>query len=179
MFYRQSIILFGFVVPFAICAAIVGGGVALKSKTSASFAEKQTLYKSAENDRVGALGIEAQISKKRPHMERWLAQVEKETANSITSHLKQIGDSLPAKEFQQTAVEYPNAKGGFANVSAQDSSQVRLAFRGTYRSVQLALAELESRMPQLQLHEFKIDPSTSTSSTSSLNFQVTYTAWEK
>ena len=177
MFYRQSIILFGFVVPFAICAAIVGGGVVLRSKTSATFLEKQTLYKSAENDRVGALGIEAQIRKKRPHMERWLSQVEKETANSITSQLKQIGDALPPKEFQQTAIEYPTSRGGFATVSAQDSSQVRLAFRGTYRSVQLALAELESRMPQLQLQEFKIDPSTS--STSSLNFQVTYTAWEK
>ena len=176
MFYRQSIILFGFVVPFAICAAVVGGGVVLKSKTSVTFLEKQSLFKSAENDRVGALGIEAQISKKRSHMERWLSQVEKETANSITSHLKQIGDSLPAKEFQQTAVEYPSGRAGFATASAQDSSQVRLAFRGTYRSVQLALAELESRMPQLQLQDFKIDPA---SSTSSLNFQVTYTAWEK
>lgn len=177
MFYRQSIILFGFVVPLAICAAVVGGGMILKSKTSASFGEKQTLYKSAENDRVGSLGIEAQISKKRPHMERWISQVEKETANAITSHLKQIGDSLPPKEFQQTAVEYPTNRTGFATVSAQDSSQVRLAFRGTFRSVQLALAELESRMPQLQLQEFKIDPSSSSSST--LNFQVTYTAWEK
>ncbi|MEK7949056.1 hypothetical protein [Luteolibacter soli] len=177
MFYRQSIILFGFVVPFAICAVVVGGGMILKSKTSASFLEKQSLYKSAESDRIGALGIEAQISKKRPHMERWLSQVGKETASSITSNLKQIADSLPSKEFQQTAVDYPNSKGGFATSAAQDSSQVRLAFRGTFRSVQMALAELESRMPQLQLHELKIDPSGS--STSSLNFQVTYTAWEK
>ena len=110
-------------------------------------------------------------------MERWISQVEKETANSITSHLKQIGDKLPSKEFQQTAIEYPPGRNGFASVSAQDSSQVRLAFRGTFRAVELALADLESRMPQLQLQEFKIDPSTA--STSSLNFQVTYTAWEK
>jgi hypothetical protein len=177
MFYRQSIILFGFVVPFVICAAIVGGGVVLKSKTSATYLEKQALFKNAENDRVGALGIEAQISKKRPHMERWVSQVEKETANSITSHLKQIADSLPAKEFQQTAVEYPTSRTGFASMSAQDSSQVRLAFRGTFRSVQLALAELESRMPQLQLQELKIDPTGA--STSSLNFNINYTAWEK
>ena len=177
MFYRPSIILFGFVVPFAICAVIVGGGLFLKSKTSAIYIEKQSLFKNAENDRIGALGIEAQISKKRPHMDRWLSQVEKETANAITSHLKQIGDSLPSKEFQQTAVEYPTSSAGFGTVSVQDSSQVRLAFRGTFRSVQLALAELESRMPQLQLQELKIDPSGSSSS--SLNFQIAYTAWEK
>jgi hypothetical protein len=54
---------------------------------------------------------------------------------------------------------------------------VKLAFRGTFRSVLKAFLELESRMPQLQLQDLKIDPSTSASS--SLNFQVTYTAWEK
>ncbi len=177
MYYRQSIVLFGFVVPLVICAAVIGGGSVLKSKAAASFAEKQSLYKNSENDRLGALRIESQISKKRPHMEHWISQLEKETANSITSHLKHIGDALPAKEFQQTAVEYPTGSTGFAAASAQKSSQVRLAFRGTFRSVQQALATLESRMPQLQLQELKIDPSSSSSS--SLNFQVTYTAWEK
>ncbi|MCW1884459.1 hypothetical protein OKA04_06930 [Luteolibacter flavescens] len=177
MFYRQSIILFGFVVPFAVCAAIVGGGIFLKSKFTASFHEKQALYKTAENDRIGSLGIEAQISKKRPHMDHWFSQFEKETSNAISSHLKQIGDDLPPKEFQRTAVEYPTGKAGFGSISAQRSSQVRLAFRGTFRSVQLAFAELESQMPQLQLNDLRIDPSSG--STSSLNFQVNYTAWEK
>lgn len=177
MFYRQSIVLFGFVLPFVVCAVIVGGGVAVKAKAAASFQQKQTLYKSAETNRIGALGIEAQVSKKRPHVERWISQIERETANSITSNLKEIGDMLPAKEFQQTAVEYPPGSFGFASISAQKSSQVKLAFRGTFRSMQKAFIELETRMPQLQLQDLKIDPSSS--STSTLNFQVTYTAWEK
>lgn len=177
MFYRQSIILFGFVLPLVVCAAIVGGGRFIKAKASASFEQKQALYKTAETNRVGALGIEAQVSKKRPDVERWTSELQKETASSITSHLKEIGDLLPAKEFQPTAVEYPTGSSGFAAASAQNSSQVKLAFRGTFRSVQRAFIELETRMPQLQLQELKIDPSSS--STSTLNFQVTYTAWEK
>lgn len=177
MYYRQSIVLFGFVLPFVVCAAIVGGGVAIKAKAAASFQQKQALYKTSETNRIGALGIEAQVSKKRPHVERWISQIEKETANAITSHLKEIGDLLPAKEFQQTAFERPTGATGFASVSAQNSSQVKLAFRGTFRSLQKAFIELETRMPQLQLQDLKIEPSSS--STSSLNFQVTYTAWEK
>lgn len=177
MFYRQSIVLFGFVLPFVVCAAIVGGGVAMKARAAASFQQKQSLYKTAETNRIGALGIEAQVSKKRPHVERWISQIEKETANAITSHLKEIGDLLPAKEFQQTAFERPTGSTGFGSASAQNSSQVKLAFRGTFRSMQKAFIELETRMPQLQLQDLKIDPSSS--STSTLNFQVTYTAWEK
>jgi hypothetical protein len=177
MFYRQSIVLFGFVLPFVVCAAVVGGGFAIKAKASASFLEKQALYKNAETNRIGALGLEAQVSKKRPHVERWTSQLQKETASSISSHLKEIGDMLPAKEYQRTSVEYPTGSTGFASASAQNSSQVKLAFRGTFRSVQQAFIELETRMPQLQLQELKIDPSSSSAST--LNFQVTYTAWEK
>lgn len=177
MFYRQSILVFGFVLPLVVCAAVVGGGIVLKAKAEASFQEKQALYKSSEMNRIGAIGLETRVSKHRAHVQRWTEQMAKETSNSITSHLKEIGDMLPAKEFQQTAFERPAGKAGFANVSAQPSSQVKLAFRGTFRSVQQAFLELETRMPQLQLQELKIDPSTSSPST--LNFQVTYTAWEK
>lgn len=177
MFYRQSIVLFGFVAPLAVCAAVVFGGQAFKSRAEASFKQKQTLYKTAEMNRVGALGIEAQVTKKRPHFQRWMDQIGKETANTITSHLKEISSKLPPKEFQQTAFEQPNVKSGFGSASAQDSAQVKLAFRGTFRSVQQAFVELETRMPQLQLQDLKIDPSGTSNST--LNFQVTYTAWEK
>ena len=51
-----------------------------------------------------------------------------------------------------------------------------MAFRGTFRTMQRAFLELETRMPQLQLQELRIDPSSSQSSL--LNFQVIYTAWE-
>ena len=61
-------------------------------------------------------------------------------------------------------------------LSAQKSSQIRIAFRGTFRTMQRAFLELETRMPQLQLQDLKIDPSSSGSAL--LNFQVTYTAWE-
>jgi len=177
MFYRQSIVIFGYVLPAVICTVIVFGGVALKAKATASFKEKQALYKSAATNRAGSQSIELAISKKREHVEHWKAQMEKETSNAITSHLKEISDSLPPKEFQQTAFERPTGATGFASASAQPSSQVKLAFRATYRSMQKAFIELETRMPQLQLQELKIDPSPSSAST--MNFSVTYTAWEK
>jgi hypothetical protein len=177
MFYRQSIAIFGFALPALVCALFVGGGIILKGKAAASFEEKQSLFKASEASRLGSQGIEKDISKKREHVERWTAQLERETANSITSYLKEIADRLPAKEFQQTAVEYPSGEGAMGTASAQKSSQVRLAFRGTYRSVQKAFLELETLMPQLQLQELKID--TSQSSTSTMNFAVTYTSWEK
>ena len=69
-----------------------------------------------------------------------------------------------------------NAPGGFASVSAQKSSQIRLGFRGTYRGLQRAFLELETRMPQLQLQEIKIDANSTQASMN--NVDITYTAWE-
>lgn len=177
MYYKQPIILFGFVVPLIICAAVVGGAFALKSKASATFEAKRTQFKTHQINSVSAKNLEKEISIKREHTERWMVQLEKESASELSGHLRQISEILPSKEFQLTASERSNAKTGFGSASAQKSAQFKLAFRGTFRSLQRAFLELETRMPNLQLDDLKIDPGTNSPNT--LNASVSYTAWEK
>ncbi|MEM1085050.1 MAG: hypothetical protein AAGI48_13140 [Verrucomicrobiota bacterium] len=174
--YRQSIALFGFAIPGVIAIVVIVIAFMIKGKVAASFDEKLNHFQGFEQNKLRALALEAEISRKREHIERWEALVSEETASTITSNLKDIEDRLPSKEFRMTAQERPAGKKGFAGASAQNSAQVGLAFRATFRSMQKALLELESRMPQLQLQEMRIEPSTQSSA---LNVQVTYTAWEK
>jgi len=174
--YRQSIALFGFVAPALIAAVVIGGVLFARSSVNRSFQQKIGAYEGYESNKIAALGLEAAISQKRDDMSRWVELVSEETASVVTSHLREIEEDLPSKEFQKTGQEHPAQKGSFGNASAQDSAQVRLAFRATFRSMQRALLELESRMPQLQLQEMRIDPS---QSSNNLNVQVTYTAWEQ
>jgi|694.fasta_scaffold17268_3 hypothetical protein len=174
--YRQSIILFGIVLPVLIGAAVIGVCFMLKSKMVASFENKQTHYRSYEQSRIGALEIEAKIGRQRPHVERWARELSEETASAVNNHLRSISEKLPSKEFSTTGFDRTNAPGGFGSISAQRSSQLRIGLRGTYRSVQRAFLELETRMPQLQLQELRIDPASSQASL--LNINVSYTAWE-
>lgn len=174
--YRQSIALFGLVLPIAIAAVFVGGSYYVKSGVDASYADKHKNYKTYESSRLAALDLEKQVNQESPHLIRWNNQLSTETASTFTTTFRDIIEHLPAKEIQQTAFEPSATKGGFGMASAQKSSQLRIAFRGTYRTMQRAFLELETRMPQLQLQDLKIDPSTSQSSL--LNFQVNYTAWE-
>jgi len=174
--YRQTITLFGIVLPVIGAAALVGVGFMLKSKMADSFDNKQKNYKTYEQGRLAGLEIEAQVTRQRQHIDRWNTQLAQETASAVTTNLREISEHLPPKEIQQTAFERPSANGGFGSISAQRSSQIRIAFRGTFRTMQRAFLELETRMPQLQLQELRIDPSSSQSTL--LNFQVTYTAWE-
>jgi hypothetical protein len=174
--YRQSIVLFGIVVPILLTAVVVGLSFMLKSRMVASFDNKLKSYKANEVSRLSSLEIEAKVTRDRQHLERWNDLISQETASAVTTQLREISEHLPTKEIQQTAFERPNGQGGFGSVAGQNSSQIRIAFRGTFRTMQRAFLELETRMPQLQLQDLKIDPSSSGSSL--LNFQVTYSAWE-
>lgn len=174
--YRQTIILFGAVLPIVCAAAVVGIGSIVKGRMAASFEVKQTTYKAYEQSRLAGLNIEAQVNRQREHLVRWNNHLSKETASTVATNLREITEGLPGKEIQQTAFERLNGKAGFGVGSAQNSSQIRIAFRGTYRTLQRAFLDLETRMPQLQLQEFKMDPIATNSSL--MNFQVGYTAWE-
>lgn len=174
--YRQTITIFGIVLPVIIAVVIIGGCYLLKSKMTASFNNKQANFKSYELSRMAGLEIEAQVTRQRQHLERWNKSFSQETASAVTTNMREIFAQLPSKEIQQTSFERTSTAGGFGSVSAQKSSQIRIALRGTFRTLQRALLELETRMPQLQLLELRMDPSTSQSAL--LNFQVTYTAWE-
>lgn len=176
--YRKTIILFGVALPIVCAAAIVGIGSILKSKMTVSFDHKQRTYKAYEQSRLAGLDIEAKVNSEREHLERWNEQLAMETASAVANNLREISDSesFPSKEIQQTAFERPTGSTGFGAASAQNSSQIRIAFRGTFRTMQRAFLELETRMPQLQMQDFKIDPVSSHASL--MNFQVSYTAWE-
>jgi hypothetical protein len=174
--YRQNIILFGIVLPVLAAAVFVGICFIAKSKMTASFNHKQANFRTYEQSRLAALEIEAQVVRQRDHLERWKEQLSGETASTVATNLKEIIDKLPGKEIQQTSFERPNSGGGLGSVTAQGSSQIRIAFRGTFRTLQRAFLELETRMPHLQLQEMRIDPTTNQSSL--LNVQVTFNAWE-
>lgn len=173
--YRQTITLFGIVVPLLIAAALIAAGYFCKSAIASSFENKMSTYRTYEAGRLAALEVETKVTRQRSHLQRWETLLSQETASTFTTNLREIIDHLPSKEIQQTAFD-PSATGGLGVASTQKSAQVRLAMRGTFRTVQRAFLELETRMPQLQLEEMKID--TNATQSALLNFQVSYTSWE-
>ncbi len=176
-FYRNSIIVFGYVLPLVLAGAVIGGSLVAGSRMNASLEEKMTHHKTYEQSRMAAFRTEADLAKQRPHVERWNAQLAEETASSLSSLLRGVTEKLPPKEIQQTDFDPAGkSQGGFGSVTSQKSSQVRLGYRGTYRTMQRALLEVESHMPQMQLQELRI--STNGAQQPLLNYQLTYTVWE-
>ena len=63
-----------------------------------------------------------------------------------------------------------------AHANSEWIVQLHFAFRGTYRALQTAFLELETRMPQLQLDSIKLSRS---ANQNVLNAAVVYTTWQK
>jgi len=176
--YKQSIILFGIVIPLVIVIAVLAAGAYFRSQIATSSAEKAKHYTGNEISKRATLEIEARVKRQREASAGWEEILSKETFSLVTTNLREIAESLPPKEFQQTAFPERLAQpGGFGGVSAQKSSGLKFSFRGSYRTVQRAFLELETRMPNLQLQELKIEPMANADS-NLLNFQVVYSAWE-
>jgi hypothetical protein len=175
--YRQSILLFGVIIPLVLMIAVVGIGHVLRTKMVESHDIKQKTFTSNKKSEIACLNLEKENQVLRDHLARWSEQMSKETAGVVASNLSEITEGLPNKEILRTAFERPSGKTTFGSVSAQNSSNIRIGYRGTFRTLQKAFLQLETRMPQLLLEEFKLEPVGTSSSM--LNFQVTYTAWEK
>jgi hypothetical protein len=176
MLYRQSIALFGILLPLIIACAVVGGVLVLKGNIADSFVGKQSNYSASDKNRINVLGIEAKVSRKKQFTDQWKTQLSKETKSTVNDNLSEIQKALPSKEFQPTAFDPIGTPGGIGSISAQRSSQIRLGFRGTFRTMQRAFLTLESQMPQLQLQDLTIEPSST--QTALDNFDVNYTSWE-
>lgn len=173
--YKPTIFLFGLILPLLLLAAVVGGVVALKTRITESFQHKSSQYRVYSQSQRTAMNVEMETKPRRERLASWQDNLSAETASSLRTHLDTITTRLPTGEFQETAFEPLSGNSGFGAASTQPSSQVRVGFRGTFRSVQKALLELETRMPQLHLQDMKVEPS---DQSALLNFQITYTAWE-
>ena len=174
--YRQSIVLFGIVIPILCGLVVIGVGYAVKSKMVEDFETKKNSYSTNQKSEKACLEIESQIKESRPHLERWLQQLASETASIASKTLSQILEKLPNKEIQRTSFNPTQSTTGFGQACAQESSSISIAFRGTFRTMQQAFLELETRMPQLQLNDFKMEPMSGNAN--QLTYQVSYTAWE-
>jgi hypothetical protein len=96
--YRQTIILFGVVLPVLI-AAVLSASVIFDEIQNDRFLRQQAAeLQGIRAKPAGRLEIEAQVTRQRAHLERWNQQLSQETASAVATNLRQIMDRLPARK---------------------------------------------------------------------------------
>jgi hypothetical protein len=179
-FYRTPVAVFGIVLPALLAAIVTIVAVTMKSRIAESFTKKQDAFRSYQASHMMWMKAEKDAKPNRGHYSRWMEALAQEAPSQVNASLRTISTKLPPKEFQRTAFERPQEKTTLGARTGQNSSQLKIVFRGTYRTMQQAFLELETRMPRLQLHELTIEPNLNPgANTALMSFQATYTAWEQ
>lgn len=174
--YKQSITLFGFVIPtllvvvFSIICIVVSGKIKAKAEVrEAAYAQHNTLQTQITK-------LQAGMREKRLANDEWEKVLSSDIRPTLQSNLKNILEKYTSRQVAQTGFFRPSTVGRLAMGAQQPSSSVTLKFRGTYLPMEKALLELESRLPQMQVNSFNIERERTSSE---LTFDLSYTIWEK
>ena len=178
--HTQSILLFGLVLPglvvgILLSIALVGRGklVAQKELKEKEYEEFQT---SAQQ--LSAIEEELSVEGRSDQMEYWEAELKKEFIQSLTQNLNEITSQFSEDQLIRTELSRPGTRSPIAGVTDNPHSRFKLSFEGGFGPMQIALAELEMRMPHLVLEGLDIQPVRENSGRSSrLHFDATYLAW--
>lgn len=176
--YKDPIAVFGLVLPIVLVLVVLGLGMHFKSKFETTYEERLAKHEDFKRVEVQRKALAAKVRNQEPHMNRWMALFERPADANVNDFLGEFQKQFDPTQFQHTGfTRSTTATGGIGGASAQPSVQLELGFRGTYRALQNAFLELETRMPHLQLDRIKL--SVSNPDRRLLNAKVTYTAWKK
>lgn len=174
-YYKQPVVILGVALPLLGLVLILAVSAGYRSKLEKTYefrkgehVKLQTLTKQRER-------LEEQIGRQQPYMSRWMSLFDKPADSAITSLLNDVQTQYASTELDLTSFNRSSASGGIGGASKQSAVQLKLAFRGTYRGLQNAFLEVETRMPHLQLDLLKLKKE---SNQNMLNADLTYTAWQ-
>lgn len=179
--HTQSILFFGLILPGIAVGILLVIAVAGRSSLFAKKEQKETLYKTFQESAQALAAIEKELSVegRTEQMEYWETQLKKEFVQSLTQNLNEIASQFTEDQLIRTELSRPATRSSVAGKTSNPHSRFKLSFEGGFGPMQIALADLEMRMPQLVLEDLEVKPvrDTSGKGRDKLKFDITYLAW--
>lgn len=174
--YKDPVIIFGLAAPVLLVVLALGLGAHFRGKFEETYASRKTQYENNKTVEEEGQVLAQMIRTQEPHMNRWMALFEEPPATAVNGFFRDFQARHDSQHIQLIGFRPTPAAGGIGGVSQQPSIQLHLSFRGTFRTLQSAFLELETKMPQLQLDSIKLSTQ---DGQKTLNAIVVYTAWQK
>ena len=114
------------------------------------------------------------MNKNADTLKEWDRLLKTETRGSFLEHWKTAEGNFTGKELTKTSHNWVNYSEGIGRGVSQPASQVNMSFSATYRAMQLALMEMETTLPNMQLDSMTMTPD---SNGKGLNFKTKFTVW--
>lgn len=173
-YYKKSVAVFGLLLPLLAVGLLAGGALFGLSSVNKKYNAKQKEYKKAQIAEKKTAQLQGMVAKNGNYLKDWQKILSTETRGTFVEHWKVAERKFSGKEFTRAPHNWLNYSEGLGKGINQPASQVEMNFSATYRAMQLALMEIESKLPQLQLDSLTMTPDTGSGK---LNFKTKFTVW--
>lgn len=174
-YYKQSVIVFGWVIPLLLMLAVILGMFYWSSDIDAKYKKKKSAYGRAQKAQQKMMELQGRVGQTGPLLASWENMLSTETRGTFLEHWKTAESKFSGRELTRSPHSWVNYSDGLGRGLKQPASQVNMSFSATFRAMQLALMEVESKLPQMQLDSLTMVPEEGNSNT--LNFKTTFTVW--
>lgn len=175
-YYKNAITVFGIALPLIGFAVIAGGALYAVTTINKKHSLKEVAFSKSQKEEKQLAHLQGMVAKNGKHLQIWNTNLDTETRGTFLEHWKEAEKKFTGKEFSRSPHNWVNYSEGLGKGIKQPASQVEMKFSGTYRAMQLALMEIESKLPQLQLDALSMTPD---NNAGTLNFSTTFTVWTK
>jgi len=174
--YKKSVGVFGFALPLGFLLVLMLGLLIGKSWVSKRYQQKSTAYEQSQNRQRQIAQLDKKVKVQRERLSQWKSLIDQGSRRAVMNQWKAAGASFKAKEFKMDLPIWKNKSSGLGAGVNQPSTQVSISFVATYRAMQLALLNVETYFPQMQLDSLQMTPS---KDGYTLNVKTTHTIWTK
>lgn len=179
--HTESIVVFGYVIPFFFAAVLTGGVFYGRSQLQDTETRRSKVWEEYAGAAKEADAVESLLAApgRRAMMVYWDECLKKEFIQNLTQNLNEIQQRFNEEQMVQTELSRPQGRSSFASRSENPYTRFKISFSGGIGPIQIALAELERRMPQIVLDDLQIKPKTAQpDSPASLTIEATYLSWQ-
>ncbi len=180
--HREAILFFGIIIPALLIGIVFGGTLYARKKITTDYQVKTEALEKYVQAKTVAGEFEAKLSlnNRRGKMAYWNSKLEEDFIQSMSQNLNKILAKYDPEMLQQTQMGQAGGGGSIAGMVKNPISRIELTFKGSFKPMQLLLAEIEDEMPHLILESLSIGPNLSNEDKmETLVFNVTYAHWEK
>lgn len=173
-YYKQSVVAFGIVIPLILILVVIGVAFYFSSSIGSEYKKKKMAYDKERQAMQHTMALQGKVQSTADYVKEWDNLLATETRGTFLEHWKRAEEKFSGKELTKTSHNWTNYSGGLGKGVGQPASQVNMSFSATYRAMQMAMLEMETKLPQMQLDSLTIKPDRNGET---VNFNTTFTVW--
>ncbi|MBT8036173.1 MAG: hypothetical protein KJO21_01395 [Verrucomicrobiae bacterium] len=155
-------------------AIIAGVCYSMTSSVGLKYKKKQKVYDLGHREIRQTMDLQLKVAQNAEKLKEWDTMMRTETRGTFLEHWKTAEKNFKGKELTKSSHNWTNYSQGLGLGVQQPASQVNMKFTATFRAMQLALMEMETILPNMQLDFIKMTPD---DSGNAIHFDTTFTVW--